>query len=358
MKTNTTTVKLSLLILLTTMISTQTYSQEDTICDLNTAAELRNGILHRVGESNPYTGEMHCTFENGKDHSRGLYESGKKNGLFTFNYESGNVKKSIVYENGRGSEQEKTYYDDPDMSFLAVFKNQQGVRNGDAFYYRKNGKLSSICSISVGTFDGNCDYYADDGSISARLQMQKGLRSGQRTYWNKEGVLESDIMMLSSPKDKRVGVFYWHSRSVDDAIGITPWYKNGMGDIIRENLTKKYPYLMIPKTLTIRKDVDLHLVLREDNSVDTIQFYPGDEGRVVESKNAVIMAKKYINSETLERNVINLMESLEPKALDEATGIIGYEDTRDTKYLYDETDKDVKKVMISRPQEQDSQELE
>jgi antitoxin component YwqK of YwqJK toxin-antitoxin module len=60
-----------------------------------------HNIVFLPNETNPYTGEYLCKYENGKKEKEGRYIDGKLIGKLTIWYESGQKKSEANYKNGK-----------------------------------------------------------------------------------------------------------------------------------------------------------------------------------------------------------------------------------------------------------------
>ena len=86
---------------------------DKTVC-VETDAQIRNGIFYIPNQTEPFSGNNLCEYENGQYKSKGKVKDGKRDGKWISWYESGQIRSEGNYKDGK-----------EDGKFTERFENDQ-----------------------------------------------------------------------------------------------------------------------------------------------------------------------------------------------------------------------------------------
>ena len=166
--------------------------------------ETRDGLLYRVGEDTPYTGDVQDTGE-----LAGRVEDGKRMGEWTTYFPNGQRGMVEVYEAGirteriswyeNGAMSSRTYFDaeggitglmqhwDRQGNLREAHEWENGVEHGDAKLYDHNGALLRSATFVDGEPHGAVTWWYPDGSKRWETHFDRGIRTGTWTQYDREG---------------------------------------------------------------------------------------------------------------------------------------------------------------------------
>lgn len=204
------------------------------ICNESDNAQDRNGVLFLPNQSKPYTGNNLCTYDNEQYKTKGKYNNGLKNGLWTEWQKNGIKVSEEIYNQGElqsitdfsDLHYQKTqkfyflndseslitswsYYPNLQMKFELNTKN--GLKHGMQYYWYENGQKKGEGNYINGKADGNVKNWYSNGNLESDENFTADKREGIGTTWYKNG------------QKKREGNY-----SLGKANGeYRKWYENG-----------------------------------------------------------------------------------------------------------------------------------
>jgi antitoxin component YwqK of YwqJK toxin-antitoxin module len=204
------------------------------ICDESSKVQDRNGVLFLPNQTEPFSGDNLCSFDNGQFKSKGRYIGGLKSGLWTKWHKNG-IKISeeaytfgelesktffsdihyqkigeIYYINGKESSKTTwSYYPNLQMKFEQNTKN--GVAHGIQTDWYENGQKMLEGNFINGKAEGTVTKWYENGNKDEEENFIDGELNGKTTMWYVTGQK------------------YFERNYKDDKLNgkWTTWYKNG-----------------------------------------------------------------------------------------------------------------------------------
>lgn len=247
--------KFLLIIFFTISLIGNSYAE---ICDETSIIQNRNGLLFLPNQTQPYSGETLCTFENGQYKTQGEYTNGLKDGKWTSWSKNGIKKIELNYI--LGTLQSITIFSPLHYKKIGLINYINGVESTIIIWdYFDNGMLKKKANIKDnklnGKFiqwylNGNKEYQADyiddvpqgiwwhwheNGKIEEEVRFIDGKRDGTSKQWKENGIKWEDVNYKNG---KLHGLWTkWHEngqklrdRYYDEGNKVgteTSWYPNG-----------------------------------------------------------------------------------------------------------------------------------
>ncbi len=113
----------------------------------------------------------------------GMFNMGRKTGVWTKYFPKGNIKSKINYVNGKAQGDFITYYENGQTEEKGNWKSK--VYKGDFVRYYENGKIAQKKSFNEkGKTDGQVIYYYPNGQVELVFESKNGISKGSATrFW-------------------------------------------------------------------------------------------------------------------------------------------------------------------------------
>ena len=199
--------KLLLLLLLSLGFVSTSYAE---ICDESSKVQDRNGVLFLPNQTEPFSGNNLCSFDNGQFKSKGRYIGGLKSGLWTEWHDNGIKISEEAYTSGEL--ESKTFFSD--IHYQKI---------GKIFY--KNGKETSKITWS----------YYPNLQMKFEQNTKNGKAHGKQTDWYENGQKMLEGNFINGKAEGTVTKWYENGNKEEERnlIGdklngkVTKWYENG-----------------------------------------------------------------------------------------------------------------------------------
>lgn len=147
-------------------------------------------VLRRESDTQPYTGDVHEYFRNGKLRQRGSIKRGVKNGTFTEWYDNDKKRSEINYKNGIKNGSYKLWYYTGIMKEKGTLKH--GLLQGGLVQYHNNGKKMAERTYVSGKQTGSYTIWFNNGTVQEKGEYNNDQKVGgfMKQYSNGETELE------------------------------------------------------------------------------------------------------------------------------------------------------------------------
>ena len=200
-----------------------------------------------VYENGKRIGLWNFYHQNGKQEQVGKYVKGKPDGSWRWFYESGNILREEVFEKGIPIDEMREYSDSGKVickgSFLDGEKDgfwftedndykEEGIYKGGVqyddwkFYFLSNGKLQHKGKYVDGQENGKHVFYYDNGQISEEGEFILGQRDGKWRHFDNEGKLLSVIEYKNGEDYKVDGYNVIFNKDSGNSTDIQPFIVN------------------------------------------------------------------------------------------------------------------------------------
>ena len=153
-----------LILLFSILISFNSYGLfglfEDTVC-VDTDVQKRGGIYYLPNETEPFTGNNLCKYENGQNKSEGKVEDGEVDGKWTLWYEISQKRSERNYKDGKLNGKYQMWHENGQKMFESNYKDGWG--HGKWTYFHGNSQKSSELNYKDGMQDGNWTWWDENG---------------------------------------------------------------------------------------------------------------------------------------------------------------------------------------------------
>ena len=132
---------LIILVLFPILISFNSYggSSDKTVC-VETDAQIRDDIIYLPNETEPFTGNNLCKYENGQIKSKGEIKDGRPEGKFIEWYENGQIWREATIKNDELDGKQTGWYENGQIEFEQHYKDGKEV--GETKYaYNEKGQI-------------------------------------------------------------------------------------------------------------------------------------------------------------------------------------------------------------------------
>ena len=198
---------LTLLVLLfSSSISFNSYGGwfDKTVC-VETDAQDRNGIIFLPNQTEPFSGNNLCEYENGQVKSKGEIKDGKQDGKWTFWYENGQIASEANYKDGKINGELTSWYENGEIiktvciindltlfDYLHYLPNESEPFTGNNLCNYENGQVKTKGEIKDGKLDGKWTYWYENGQIEREQYFKDGNIEGKQTSWYENGQKECE----------------------------------------------------------------------------------------------------------------------------------------------------------------------
>lgn len=214
------------------LISFNSYgvSSDITIC-VETDAQNRSGVIYLPNQTEPFSGNNLCEYENGQIKTKGTIKDGKADGKHTEWFKDGHMRSESNYKDG--NELVRVKYKNGWKQYEINYKD--GKAHGKFTAWHQNGQIDTESIFKDGKQDGISTSWYENGQIEVEHNHKDGKAHGKWTSWHQNGQIGS----VSYHKNGvSVGKWtswdengqIWHEWNLKDGKKDgkwTYWYKNG-----------------------------------------------------------------------------------------------------------------------------------
>ena len=162
------------------------YSSES-FCYESPKAQKRNGLYYLPNQQEPFTGENHCVYSNGQDHSKGNILNGLKDGKWTWWYKNGQKEDEFNFKNNNQHGKFTRWFENGQIEVEAYFKDDKA--DGKQTWWFINGQKSEDINWKDGKLHGEYITWNQNGNVYGIQNYKDGLRDGKMTVWHEDGRL-------------------------------------------------------------------------------------------------------------------------------------------------------------------------
>lgn len=186
---------------------------------------IKNGIVYRKGESDPFTGVFK---------GEGIleeYKKGIKHGNFSGDIVIDNEKYTFEGEYVEGIKHGEWKIRYPDKKIKAILHYNYDLPKGQWTYFYNNNQVQGYENFTNGVISGETIFYEKDGNLLRRSNYKNGLIDGEMVLYRKNHSLDSIVNFSSGNLNGKIEVY-----SQNNILQLQGNYKNNK----RDNLWKLY----------------------------------------------------------------------------------------------------------------------
>jgi len=225
------------------------------ICDETSTIQIRNDVLFLPNQTQPFSGENLCAYENGQHKVQGEYTNGLKDGKWTSWGENGIKKIELVYM--LGSLQTKTLFSPIHYQKVEQTNYTNGIEEiSIAWIYFDNGKLKEKKSFKNKKRHGIATYWYQTGNKEYEGNFIDGVPNGVWIHWHENGKKEEEGVMVNGARNGTST--HWDENGIKlDEINYMDGKINGLWRSFHKN-GQKYRDRYFEKGKRVGKEITWH----------------------------------------------------------------------------------------------------
>jgi len=151
------------------------------VCDELNYVQLRGGKVFLPNQGQPYTGLNYCKYDTGTNRSKGNYNNGLKDGVWSNWNADGSINNRMTYKNGEYYGMSDHYYEDGQLKESTMWID--GKKTGKSEQWFNTTQRKHLRHYLDDVEDGEFKDWAENGQIITHGFKKIGIYDGMYTRW-------------------------------------------------------------------------------------------------------------------------------------------------------------------------------